>query len=348
MLIARAPFRISFAGGGADLPSYFSDYGGMVVSSTISKYFYVMLKPTTDEALEITSADFGTSERRTKQEGLSLEGEMGYLKLILQEFGLREGVSVFTASEVLPGTGLGSSSTVAVALIKALSTLCGHHVTKSHVANMASGIEIGKLQRPIGLQDQYASSYGGLNVMRFSESGVEVDQVNLSLEVQEKFEKSVMLFFTGESRDAATILKEQTQSSVDKKPRVMESLHGIKQSAEELLKAFKSGDIRIVGEIIHNSWEMKKRLAGGVSNPVIDEAYELALKLGADGGKIAGAGGGGYLLLICDPLHQEKVTEGLSSLGFKRMTFHFDHGGAQVLVNSMPPISGINFPKSLV
>ncbi|MBH15672.1 MAG: GHMP kinase [Gemmatimonadetes bacterium] len=348
MLIARAPFRISFAGGGTDLPSYFSDCGGMVVSSTINKYFYVILKPNTDEAIEITSADFGTSERRTKQEVLSVEGDLGYLKLILQQFGLREGVSVFTASEVLPGTGLGSSSTVAVALIKALSTLCGRHVTKSHVANMASGIEIGKLQRPIGLQDQYASSYGGLNVMRFNDEGVEVNPVGLPLEIQEEFEKNVMLFFTGESRDAAIILKEQSQSSAEKQPSVMESLHGIKQSAEDVLEAFGVGDIRAIGKIIHGSWEMKKKLAGGVSNPAIDEAYDLAIRKGADGGKIAGAGGGGYLLLICDPVYQEKVTQGLSSLGLRRMTFHFDHGGAQVLVNSMPPIPGLTFPRDLV
>ena len=348
MLIARAPFRISFAGGGTDLPTYFSDYGGMVVSCTISKYFYVILKPSADDALEVTSADFGTSERHRRQESLNLQGDLGYLKLILREFGLRQGVSVFTASEVLPGTGLGSSSTVAVALIKALSTLCRRHVTKSHIADMASGIEIGKLQRPIGLQDQYASSFGGLNVMRFSDGGVDVCPVGLTLEIQEEFEKNVMLFFTGESRDATTILKEQSQSSAEKTPVVMDSLHGIKQSAEDLLEVFKRGDIRAVGEIIHNSWEMKKKLASGVSNPAIDEAYDLARKLGADGGKIAGAGGGGYLLLICDPMHQDKVTDGLSDLGFKRMTFHFDHGGAQVLVNSMPLIPGLTFPQDLV
>jgi len=345
MLIARAPFRISFAGGGTDLPAYFSDYGGMVVSSTISKYFYVMLKPSMDDALEITSADFGMSERQKSGEPFNNQGDLGYLKLILQEFGLKQGVSVFTASEVLPGTGLGSSSTVAVALIKALSTLCERKVTKSHTADMASGIEIGKLKRPIGLQDQYASSYGGLNVMRFSDEGVEVNPVGLPLELQEKFERSVMLFFTGESRDAATILKEQSQSSAEKKPVVIDSLHGIKQSSEDLLEVFRLGDIRAVGEIIHNSWEMKKRLAEGVSNPAIDEAYDLALKMGADGGKIAGAGGGGYLLLIGDPRYQDKVTESLSALNFKRMTFHFDHGGAQVLVNSMPPISGLIFPE---
>ena len=126
---------------------------------------------------------------------------------------------------------------------------------------------------------------------------------------------------------------------------VIDSLHGIKQSSEDLLEVFRLGDIRAVGEIIHNSWEMKKRLAEGVSNPAIDEAYDLALKMGADGGKIAGAGGGGYLLLICDPRYQDKVTESLSALNFKRMTFHFDHGGAQVLVNSMPPISGLIFPE---
>lgn len=345
MLIARAPLRISFAGGGTDLEAYYARYGGLVVSATINKYFYVIMTRTLDDAVQITSADFRTFERRASGSELSTEGELGYLKSILHEFGVTRGLSVFTASEIPPGTGLGSSSTVAVALIKSLATLCDRRASKQEIAELASFIEIRKLSRPIGLQDQFAASFGGLNVIEFDAAGTTVSPLRLPLEVRDQLERSILLFFTGSSRNAASILSQQRRSSERDEPKVIESLHGIKRDALEVRQALREGRIRRVGEILHHSWQRKKQLAPGVSNERIDQLYQTALEHGAVGGKIAGAGGGGFLLLYCEPENQNEVTTVLESEGLTRMDFHFDDGGAQVLVNSLPDIPGLTYPE---
>ncbi len=345
MLITRAPLRISFAGGGTDLEAYYSRYGGLVVSATINRYFYVIATRTIDDAVQITSSDFRMFERQAAGGTLSFDGELGYLKSILHEFGVTRGLAVFTASEIPPGTGLGSSSTVAVALIKALSTLCQRRATKQEVAELASYIEIGKLGRPIGLQDQFAASFGGLNAIEFNNRGARVLPLALPLDVRDQLERSLMLFYTGASRNAATILKEQRASSQDNDATVIESLHGIKRDAETARDALLTGDVRRIGEILHESWQRKKRLAKGISNERIDRLYQLALEHGVVGGKIAGAGGGGFLLLFCEPERQPVVTSVLEAEGLTRMTFHFDDGGAQVLVNSMPEIPGLEYPE---
>ena len=345
MLIARAPLRISFAGGGTDLEAYHARYGGLVVSATINRYFYVIFTRTIDDAVQITSADFRTFERRASGCVLSPEGELGYLKSILHEFGVTKGLSVFTASEIPPGTGLGSSSTVAVAMIKALATLCDRRASKQEIAELASFIEIRKLGRPIGLQDQFAASFGGLNVIEFGADGTTVTPLRLPLERRDQLERSILLFYTGSSRNAATILSEQRRSSEKDDPRVIENLHGIKRDALEVRQALLEGRLRRVGEILHDSWQRKKQLAAGVSNERIDQLYRIALEHGAVGGKLAGAGGGGFLLLYCEQDCQNEVTTALEEEGLTRMTFHFDDGGAQVLVNSLPDVPGLVYPE---
>jgi len=345
VLIARAPLRISLAGGGTDLEAYYGKHGGVVVSATINKYFYVFLSRTIDDAVQITSSDFRTFERRAAGQALSVEGDLGYLKSILSEFGVTHGLSVFTACEIPPGTGLGSSGTVAVALVKALATLCERHASKQEVAELASYIEIAKLGRPIGLQDQFAASFGGLNCITFQSTGTVVTTVRLSLEMRDRLERNLMLFYTGASRSAAAILATQRKASAEEEPHVLESLHGIKSGALAVREALSEGRLRRVGEILHESWQRKKRLANGVSNERIDRLYQLALEHGALGGKIAGAGGGGFLLFYCEPEHQVVVTRVLESEGLARLTFHFDDGGAQVLVNSMPDVPGLTYPE---
>jgi D-glycero-alpha-D-manno-heptose-7-phosphate kinase len=317
----------------------------VVVSATINKYFYVFLSRTNDDAVQITSSDFRTFERRAAGEELSADGDLGYLKSILHEFGVRSGLSVFTASEIPPGTGLGSSSTVAVALVKALATLAQRRPSKQEIAELASFFEIVKLGRPIGLQDQFAASFGGVNSISFEASGTRVTPLSLSLDLRNRLERSLMLFFTGSSRNAASILTEQRKASLEDNPRVIENLHGIKSDALAVRDALESGRLRRIGEILHESWQKKKRLVAGVSNESIDRLYQLALEHGAVGGKIAGAGGGGFLLLYCEPQHQAAVTRVLEAEGLSRLTFHFDDGGAQVLVNSMPQVPGLTYPE---
>ena len=234
---------------------------------------------------------------------------------------------------------------MAVALVKALATLCQRRTTRQEIAELASYMEIVKLGRPIGLQDQFAASFGGLNCITFEATGARVTPLHLSLDVRDRLERSLMLFYTGASRNAASILAQQRQASSEGQPRVIENLHGIKADALAVRDALGAGRLRLIGEILHESWQKKKRLVAGVSNESIDRLYQLALEHGAMGGKIAGAGGGGFLLLYCEPQHQAAVTRVLESEGLARLAFHFDDGGAQVLVNSMPQVPGLAYPE---
>jgi D-glycero-alpha-D-manno-heptose-7-phosphate kinase len=334
MLIARAPVRISLAGGGTDLAAYYERHGGMVISAAIAKYFYAFIEVTGQPGLQISSSDYHAFFRHPHGQPLLWDGNLSLPRAVLHRFGISDGVELFLASEVPPGTGLGSSSTVAVTIIKALSTLQGHALTKQEVAEEACAIEIQKLGMPIGKQDQYAASFGGLNAITFTAEGTTVEPLAISDETRQTLEHSILLFFTGSAHNSATILAEQKQSSQQDQGKVVESLHGIKQLAVEARAALEGGKPNYLGELLHENWERKKRLASGISNPRIDEAYELARANGALGGKIAGAGGGGFLMVYCPPARQEKVTAALDAFGLIRMDYHFDHGGARVLMNS--------------
>jgi D-glycero-alpha-D-manno-heptose-7-phosphate kinase len=342
VLIARAPVRISLTGGGTDLPAYYEKFGGVVISTTINKYFYVFLNVCEEDGLQISSSDYRTFYRHNSQEPLLWDGDLRLPRAILSHFGIQRGLSMFLASEIPPGTGLGSSSAVAVAIIKAISTALNRHLSRTDLAELACHIEIEKLGEPIGKQDQYAAAFGGLNWMEFGADGVHVEPLQLPQEVLRALERNLLLFFTGSSRSASQILRRQTESSQRQDPQVIEALHKVKAMAYEVRRAFESGDLQAFGELLHENWEQKKRFAKGVSNPVIDEAYELSLHAGAIGGKITGAGGGGFLMLYCEPEHQDAVTHALESKGLKRMDFRFEQMGARVLMNA-----GLSIPSRI-
>lgn len=333
MLIARAPMRISFGGGGTDLEAYYARYGGMVVSSAINKYFYAIM--TTDETddLQVISADYRSLFRHTPYNDLFWDGDLALPKAVLHHFGIRRGVNLFVASEVPPGTGLGSSSAAAVTLVRAISTLIEQPMTKQQTAELASYIEIGKMGMPIGKQDQYASAFGGLNTITFASEGVTVEPLRLDPEVRDTLERRLLLFFTGSSRESTSILKHQRRSTEERDEGVLEALHRIKRVAGEVQRCLERGDLEEFAGLLHYSWQEKRRLAPNLSSQFIDECYELALQHGASAGKITGAGGGGFLLLYCREEAQEAVTYALEERGLKRMNFHFDHQGATVVLN---------------
>ncbi len=333
MLIARAPMRISFGGGGTDLEAYYARYGGMVVSSAINKYFYAII--TTDETddLQVISADYRSLFRHTPYNDLFWDGDLALPKAVLHHFGIRRGVNLFVASEVPPGTGLGSSSAAAVTLVRAISTLIEQPITKQQTAELASYIEIGKMGMPIGKQDQYASAFGGLNTITFASEGVAVEPLRIDPDVRDTLERRLMLFFTGSSRESTSILKHQRKSTEERDEAVLEALHRIKHVAGEVQHCLEQGDLDKFAALLHYSWQEKRRLAPNLSSQFIDECYQLALKHGAAGGKITGAGGGGFLLLYCREEAQETVTLALEERGLKRMNFHFDYQGATVMLN---------------
>jgi len=340
VLIARAPVRISFAGGGTDLPAYYERHGGMVVSTTLDKYFYVFVSLNGPESIQISSSDYRAYHRHRAGEPLLWDGSLGLVKAVLHEFGFESGISLFLASEVPPGTGLGSSSAVAVALVKALSTVRDLSLTPDEVAACACDIELRKLGSPIGKQDQYAAAFGGLNAITFHRDGrVDVEPLAVSAETRARLQRRLLLFFTGSTRDANSVLKHQQRASGAASGDTVSALHAIKDAAWETRRCLERGDLGAFGQILADAWEQKKRLAPGVTNERIDQAYELARRHGAVGGKITGAGGGGFLMLYCEETYQPAVCEALEGIGLYRMEFHFTQGGAQVVMNALPRLS---------
>jgi D-glycero-alpha-D-manno-heptose-7-phosphate kinase len=335
MLIVRAPVRISFAGGGTDLPAYYDRHGGFVVSTTINKYFYVFVNRSGPDGVQISSSDYRVFSRHRRSELPLWDGDLGLVKAALHEFQCDAGLSLFLASEVPPGTGLGSSSAVAVALVKALATLRGWTLTRAQVAEYACLLELDRLKSPIGKQDQYAAAFGGINVLTFTAECAAVEPVRIAAETQERLQSSLLLFFTGAARSANAILQEQQRASTDDRGAAVAALHSIKAAAVETVGCLERGDLHRFGELLAESWEQKKRLSTGISNPQVDEMYELARRRGALGGKLAGAGGGGFLMLYCEEHHQPAVTAALERAGLFRLAFRFERGGAQVLMNAL-------------
>lgn len=333
MLLVRAPVRISFAGGGTDLPAYYTRHEGLVVSTTIDKYFYVLVEADGVRSLQISSADYSTFYRHADEGDVPWgDGDLRLPRAVLHHFGIRHGLSLFLASEIPGGTGLGSSSTVTVALVKAMAALCGIGLAPGEVAEIASYIELCKLGAPIGKQDQFAAAFGGFHAYRFSAEGVTAQRIPLPLDVRLALEERLCLFFTGGSREANKILYDQRAATTS--GQNIAGLHAIKAMAEETLRHLLGGRLGELADLLHEGWMEKRRLAAGISNARIDELYDLARRHGARGGKLAGAGGGGFLLLYCEPDAQPRLTEILESAGLRRMDFRFADAGATVLLNS--------------
>lgn len=334
MLIARAPVRISFAGGGTDLPAFFSQHGGAVVSATIDKYVYVILTVHGGPELQILSSDYRTFYRHNPGETLFWEGDLNLPRAILHEFGIEHSVSMFLASEVPPGTGLGSSSTLTVAAVKAVSAARGQSLSKAEVAALATRIELEKMGMPIGYQDQYASAFGGLNFMEFGPEQTRVTPIRTPPGTLEALQANLLLFFTGTARESSKILSRQREATQRSQADVVQALTTVRDMAYGLRDSLVRGDLDGFGQWLHAGWEQKKRFAAGVSNTEIDEAYALARASGALGGKIAGAGGGGFMMIYCQPGRQAEVTQALGQRGLRRMDFRFEEGGARVLLNA--------------
>ncbi|HZR43884.1 MAG TPA: hypothetical protein VFB12_27465 [Ktedonobacteraceae bacterium] len=336
MVIVRAPVRISFGGGGTDLAAYYEQFGGLVVSTAITRYCYVIANRRKDGCINISSADYHvweTCERGTVPE---IAAPLALPKAAIRwltEQGLLEsvgGVDLFLASDVPPGTGLGSSSAMAVALISALTALAGLQMTAAEAAELACHLEIERLHMPIGKQDQHASATGGLNTIEFMREGVQVTPLELPGDVISSLNARLLLFATGQTRDSADILGQQREDT-QKKPKTIESLHRIKALAIEMREALLRGDLDGFGQLLDEGWREKKGLSHKVSSETIDQWYEVARQAGAIGGKITGAGGGGFLLLYCPQACQQAVRKALEVFGLKEMSFDLDFVGVQVL-----------------
>ena len=237
LLIARAPVRISFGGGGTDIPAYYERYGGMVVSATINYYVYTILTPGQPDGVQIFSADYRSFTRRPICEDLIWNGDLSLPKAIVYYFNIRDGLTIFLASQVPPGTGLGSSGSVAVSMIKALAFWCGLDLGPREVAELACFIEINKLGMPVGKQDQYAAAFGGLNCFTFLRDEVRVEPLRMPPQARQELEQGLMLFFTGISRQSSTILKRQQEASRQGDRETIRRLTAIKELGQEIRRA---------------------------------------------------------------------------------------------------------------
>ncbi len=332
VLISRAPVRISFGGGGTDLPAYYERYGGLVVSTAISYYVYTILTPGwPNNGVQIISADHRALSQRPTCEDLIWNGDLSLPKAVTYYFNLRDGLTIFLASQVPPGTGLGSSGSVAVSMIKALAFWCGLDLGPAEVAELACYIEIEKMGMPVGKQDQYAAAFGGLNYITFSRNGVAVEPLQVPPGTHEALERGLMLFFTGTSRQSSTILRRQKQASQQRDRETIYRLETIKELGLEIRAALERGDLEAFGDLLHRSWMEKRRLTEGITNPFLDQCYQTAQENGALGGKVTGAGGGGFLMLYCPVNRQEAVTEALTKLGLQRRPFTLENEGVQIM-----------------
>jgi D-glycero-alpha-D-manno-heptose-7-phosphate kinase len=341
MLIVRSPVRISFGGGGTDLPSYYESFGGAVLSTSINKYFYTILQRRTDGKIQVISSDLRVAETWHDIERMPVKGSQLEIPLsVIKELGCSVSMDLFLASEILPGTGLGSSASVCVGVLKALATYLDLRLSKYQLAERAFHIARNVLGKPVGKQDEYASAFGGLNFITFEpDRTVHVEPVNLRPDLVRELQSSLMLFFTGSAHNSWNILQEQEKLGSTGNGRALESMHQIRGAAEQMRDALGRGNFRAFAALLHQGWEAKKKVSSRISNPLIDEAYATALRAGALGGKITGAGGGGFLLLFCEEPHQEKVREAMAELNILEMGFEFDLQGAQVVAND-PFIDG--------
>lgn len=338
MVIVRAPVRASFGGGGTDLAAYYERFGGLVVSTSITRSCYVLASPAPDGAIRIASADYGVQVEWPFGTPPPADPPLALPKaavaLFMERGLLQQGVSLSLASDVPPGSGLGASSAMAVALAKALSEFCGVPAMPGDVAELACALEIERLGMPIGKQDQYASAFGGLNALEFERSGVRVTPLNVAPDTRESLDSRLLLFWTGKSRDSSGILHHQ-RADTETKPEVVESLHRLKALAGEMRTALEVGALDAFGRLLDRAWREKSQLSGRVSTAAINDIYAAACRAGALGGKITGAGGGGFLLLYCPLERQHAVRTVLARYRMREFPFALDTSGVQLL-SAMP------------
>ena len=292
MIITKTPFRVSFCGGGSDMANFYEKYGGCVLSTSINKYCYISIHPYFNEnqtLLKYSENELVDSPDQIKHR---------IFRQVLTDMGIH-GVEISSTADIPGGTGLGSSSTFTVGLLNTLNCYKGKFVSKDKLAKLACEVEIEKLGNPIGKQDQYGAALGGLNFIKFNQDGsVSHEPILMEGKTYKKLQKNLLMFYTGTTRSANTILAEQTKNiTSDDKARNLLKMCGL---AKDMKVALENNDISSFGKILDEGWQLKKELASGIANPAIDEAYEIAMKNGALGGKLLGAGGGGFLLFYCE------------------------------------------------
>ncbi len=323
MIISRTPLRMSFVGGGSDLPSFYLKHGGAVLSTTIDKYIYINVNKKFDNGIRIAYS-------KTEEVESIHNIEHKLVKATMELLEISGGIEITSIADIpSKGTGLGSSSSFTIGLLNALNAYKGNFSSCEFLGEQSCKIEIDICGEPIGKQDQYAAAFGGFNLIEFKKNGeVLVKPIITKKETLLEIEQNLMVFYTGLTRNASSILKEQNDR-IQNDDKKAENLLKMVDLTYELYNEIQNNNTRVFGEILHENWELKKKLSNGISNPFIDDCYNAAVNAGALGGKILGAGAGGFLLFYVEKNKQNSVLNSLSNL--KQVNFSFENNGSQII-----------------
>lgn len=327
MIVTRTPFRIPLGGGGTDLPAYYSKHGGFVFSAGIDKYMFICLQePFVDSLIRVKYSRTETVERWS-------DVQHDLVRAALQAQGIENAIEIVSMADAPAGTGLGSSSCYLVGLLNGLHTLKREYVSVEQLAQEACHIEMNVLRKPVGKQDQYLAAYGGLTVLDIDKDGtVHVREARVSEATIEELNRNSLIFYTGKARDSGEILSGQSKACTNEDKSVVENMHLIKEIGYQVLDAIESADLTRFGHLLHQHWETKKRLSSKISDPRLNELYEAGRQHGALGGKIMGAGGGGFFLFYVEENHQ-RFRETMTRRGLRELRYHFDFDGTKVIAN---------------
>ncbi|HKP12552.1 MAG TPA: galactokinase [Blastocatellia bacterium] len=328
MILSRAPYRISLGGGGTDLPSYYQQHGGFVLSAAVNKYLYIYVnRPAADDFIRLKYSRY---EQATTPDEIEHDLVRPTLKLL----GLSGSLEIASMADVPAGTGLGSSGTYLVALLTALHELKRERVPTQVLAETACHIEMDIAGHPAGKHDPYLAAFGGFTCLDIDTEGrVKVSPLDISAATVEEFRNNVLLFYTGQTRASSEILEAQRQDTRRGDPGVINSLHRTKELGYQVKEALEGGDLERFGVLLDEHWQNKKRRSGRISDANLDRWYEQVKSCGGLGGKIMGAGGGGFFMFYCPTASKARVRRLLTHEGLREMPYDFDYDGAKVLVN---------------
>ena len=328
MILARAPLRISLGGGGTDLPSYYTKYGGFILSGAIDKYVYIHVnRPAADDLIRVKYS-------RYEQVSSPDEVQHDLVRPTLRCLNMGGNLEIASMADVPAGTGLGSSGSYVVALLTALHALKRETVPTQALAEQACDIEMNQASHPVGKHDHYLAAFGGITTLEIEKDGrVHVSPLNLSISTMEDFSINVLLFYTGVTRSSTAILEEQKTSSENGDGSMIDALHRTKDIGYRIKEALEEGNLDRFGQLLHEHWQNKKKRSTKISDDRIDEWYRIARENGAQGGKIMGAGGGGFFMFYCPNSHKPGLRKAMTEAGLREMRYNFDFEGAKVLVN---------------
>lgn len=331
---SKAPLRLGLAGGGSDVSPFSDMYGGLVLNATINLYAYCTIEETGDGTVEMSSFDSGFFGREKSVAFFPIDGKADLIKgvynRVIKDFDLKPlSFRITTYNDAPAGSGLGTSSTMVVCILKAFVEWLNLPLGDYEISRLAYEIERKDLKLSGGKQDQYAAAFGGFNYMEFLANDlVIVNPLKIKRWIVDELESSMILYFTGVSRSSAAIIEEQRKNTIQDRSEAVEAMHKIKQSSIDMKIALLKGDMRDFARILGDAWENKKKMASAITNPVIQEAFDVAFASGALSGKVSGAGGGGVVMLMTDPVNRKEIIDALNKLNGYVMPFQFSDGGA--------------------